>query len=122
VDEQTAQKLASTPDLPPAGTPTANYLDDIVPEGDTIRLAAMGKALNDLGGDSEDAPSTLLGANTPEDLHQQASIIPVGATTATAFQDLTGDPDPINFAAMGKSLYSLSGETAPPTLLGGALA
>ena len=94
-DDTTMLRLTSAPDLPPNGTTTGNYLTGIVPDGDTVQMAAMGKAIH-----SDDDPGP------PENsaLTAQADAVPDGAASTTFAQDLTGDTSPLQFAAMGAAL------------------
>jgi len=61
VDDQTAQRLASLPDLPPAGTPITQAFADISNDDTPVPFAAMSQALTDMGG--EPPPPSLLGGD-----------------------------------------------------------
>jgi len=61
VDDQTAQRLASLPDLPPAGTPLSQAFADISNDNTPVPFAAMSQALTDMGG--EPPPPSLLGGD-----------------------------------------------------------
>ena len=132
VDDETAKQLAEAPDLPPEGTPANQTFADITGDDAPIQFAAMGKTLNDFGGQdasaggdgtgTDSAPSTLLTyGNTPTDLMDQASVVPDGTPSSFFAQDLTGDPDPLSFAAFGSTLNQMGGDAPNPTLLGGGM-
>ena len=61
VDDQTAQRLASLPDLPPVGTPITQAFADISNDDTPVPFAAMSQALTDMGG--EPPPPSLLGGD-----------------------------------------------------------
>jgi hypothetical protein len=51
----------------------------------------------------------------------QASVVPVGATSSNYLEDLTGDSEPVSFAAMGQALHEMGDSPPTPSLLGGNL-
>jgi hypothetical protein len=120
----TDEQMAAASKLPPEGTPQDQYLADLTGDDAPIKMAVMGQVLHDVGtqdGTIQQQPTTLLASNTDQDQMDQASVVPVGATSSNYLEDLTGDSEPVSFAAMGQALHDMGDSPPTPSLLGGNL-